>query len=141
MKVKGRFSHFMRIVCLVCVMAMILTSCEMLGGIIPGLAPEDPPQDTTGDTNPLQHVECADSNGDHLCDECGRAISECTDLANDGNHNCDECGEKVTTCGDSEKDHICDTDSACTVYNTGDNAHKDSADDKDHVCDYCEGKI
>ena len=147
MKVKERFSHFMRIVCLVCVMAMLLTSCEMLGGIIPGLAPEEPPQDNTGDTNPPQHVECDDTNGDHKCDVCGMAISECTDLANDGNHNCDICGTAVSECKDENSDHKCDEctavisvctegeDHKCTVCSKVMSACGDVA--KDHVCDVC----
>ncbi len=74
--------------------------------------------------------ECADDNKDHKCDYCGKVLSECADT--DKDHKCDYCGKTLSECADDNKDHKCDycgkTLSECTD------------DNKDHKCDYC-GKV
>ena len=71
--------------------------------------------------------ECADDNKDHKCDYCGKTLSECADA--DKDHKCDYCGKTLSECADDNKDHKCDycgkTLSECAV------------DNKDHKCDYC----
>ena len=74
--------------------------------------------------------ECADDNKDHKCDYCGKVLSVCADDNKD--HKCDYCGKVLSVCADDNKDHKCDycgkTLSECTD------------DNKDHKCDYC-GKV
>ena len=90
--------------------------------------------------------ECADDNKDHKCDYCGKTLSECADA--DKDHKCDYCGKVLSECADDNKDHKCDycgkTLSECA---DADKDHKcdycgktlsECADDnKDHKCDYC----
>ena len=90
--------------------------------------------------------ECADDNKDHKCDYCGKVLSECADT--DKDHKCDYCGKTLSECADDNKDHKCDYCGKVLSECTDDNKdHKcdycgktlsECADDnKDHKCDYC----
>ena len=90
-----------------------------------------------------------DANKDHKCDTCGKVLSECADTNKD--HKCDTCGKVLSECADTNKDHKCDVCgkvlSECADTN---NDHKcdtcgkvlsECADtNKDHKCDTC-GKV
>ena len=93
--------------------------------------------------------ECADDNKDHKCDYCGKVLSECADDNKD--HKCDYCGKTLSECADDNKDHKCDYCGKVLSECADDNKdHKcdycgktlsECADDnKDHKCDYC-GKV
>ena len=89
----------------------------------------------------------ADMNKDHICDLCGKTISDCADLDPvDGK--CDICGKKIVDCKDEDKDHKCDICgtvlSECADENKDHNcdlcgkALTECADEnKDHLCDLC----
>ena len=90
--------------------------------------------------------ECADDNKDHKCDYCGKTLSECADDNKD--HKCDYCGKTLSECADDNKDHKCDycgkTLSECTDDNKdhkcdycGKTLSECADDNKDHKCDYC----
>ena len=68
-----------------------------------------------------------DENTDHLCDICGKAITNHVDENN--NHVCDICGKTVSNHIDSNTDHVCDI-CGKTVSN-----HVD--DNNNHICDLC----
>ena len=74
--------------------------------------------------------ECADDNKDHKCDYCGKTLSECADDNKD--HKCDYCGKTLSECADDNKDHKCDY--------CGKTLSECADDNKDHKCDYC-GKV
>ena len=78
-------------------------------------------------TETLPH---ADENSDHICDACGKIISNHEDANKD--HICDVCGKTVSNHEDANNDHLCDV-CGKTVSN-----HEDA--DKDHICDVC-GKV
>ena len=71
--------------------------------------------------------ECADDNKDHKCDYCGKVLSECADDNKD--HKCDYCGKVLSECADTDKDHKCDY--------CGKTLSECADDNKDHKCDYC----
>ena len=71
--------------------------------------------------------ECADDNKDHKCDYCGKVLSECADDNKD--HKCDYCGKVLSVCADDNKDHKCDY--------CGKMLSECADDNKDHKCDYC----
>ena len=71
--------------------------------------------------------ECADDNKDHKCDYCGKTLSECADDNTD--HKCDYCGKTLSECADDNKDHKCDY--------CGKALSECADDNKDHKCDYC----
>ena len=71
--------------------------------------------------------ECADDNKDHKCDYCGKTLSECADDNKD--HKCDYCGKTLSECADDNKDHKCDY--------CGKALSECADDNKDHKCDYC----
>ena len=78
-------------------------------------------------TETLPH---ADENSDHICDACGKIISNHEDANKD--HICDVCGKTVSNHEDANNDHMCDV-CGKTVSN-----HEDA--NKDHKCDTC-GKV
>ena len=78
-------------------------------------------------TETLPH---ADENSDHICDACGKIISNHEDANKD--HICDVCGKTVSNHEDVNNDHLCDV-CGKTVSN-----HEDA--NKDHKCDTC-GKV
>ena len=78
-------------------------------------------------TETLPH---ADENSDHICDACGKIISNHEDANKD--HICDVCGKTVSNHEDANNDHLCDV-CGKTVSN-----HEDA--NKDHKCDTC-GKV
>ena len=71
--------------------------------------------------------ECADDNKDHKCDYCGKVLSVCADDNKD--HKCDYCGKTLSECADDNKDHKCDY--------CGKTLSECADTDKDHKCDYC----
>ena len=71
--------------------------------------------------------ECADDNKDHKCDYCGKVLSVCADT--DKDHKCDYCGKVLSECADTDKDHKCDY--------CGKVLSECADPDKDHKCDYC----
>ena len=90
--------------------------------------------------------ECADDNKDHKCDYCGKVLSVCADDNKD--HKCDYCGKVLSVCADTDKDHKCDyCGKVLSECADPDKDHKwdycgktlsECADDnKDHKCDYC----
>ncbi len=77
--------------------------------------------------------QCADDNNDHNCDVCTKVLSECTDADGDGNHNCDICNkEDITECADdaNDTDHNCDECDAANITECADG-------NNDHNCDIC----
>ena len=68
-----------------------------------------------------------DENTDHLCDICGKAITNHVDENN--NHVCDICGKTVSNHIDSNTDHVCD------ICGKAVSNHVD--DDNNHICDLC----
>ena len=75
-------------------------------------------------------LSCADGNNNHICDDCGKIISNHEDGDND--HVCDICRKTISNHVDGDNDHVCDI---CrkTISN-----HVDT--DKNHICDDC-GKV
>ena len=74
--------------------------------------------------------DCADADGDHLCDACWESITaNCADA--DGDHACDVCALPVrTACADADGDRYCDV--------CGQHMVEFCADaDKNHACDVC----
>ncbi len=60
---------------------------------------------------------CADEDGDHKCDNCGKQLSQCAD--NNKDHNCDICGSKVSDCIDENRDGKCDICGVNMAQDTG----------------------
>ena len=104
---------------MICVLTMLLTSCDVLTGIIGG---EEPDSENTP-------AVCADNDGDHICDECKEKLTKCEDANND--HKCELCGAVLGECVDSNKDHKCDE---CTKV-----LSECTDTDKNHACDICGG--
>jgi len=101
------------------------------------------------DTCGKAFTECADNDNDHKCDVCGKVLSECADANND--HKCDLCGKTLTECTDADNDHKCDVcGKVLSECADGNNDHKcdlcgktlsECTDaDNDHKCDVC-GKV
>ena len=148
---KRKFTRLAQVVCLLTVLAMLLSSCDLLNNLI-GKSPEE------------VHDYCLDENADHLCDNGGEMLSECADYG--GDHKCDVCQRVLTTCTEGEN-HCCmscgaimsacvdnDRNHGCDVCNKplgkcadGDNNHKCDVCDKplsdcadtnlNHECDLC----
>ena len=95
--------------------------------------------------------DCADTDGDHFCDECWESIpGQCLDL--DGDHSCDVCWNPVRVlCADDDGDTWCDVCSAHMAQFCADGDANHSCDvcwaalgtcldeNKDHLCDLCGG--
>ena len=73
------------------------------------------------------YAEHADADKNHVCDTCGKMLSECADDNKD--HKCDYCGKVLSECADDNKDHKCDY--------CGKTLSECADDNKDHKCDYC----
>ena len=73
------------------------------------------------------YAEHADADKNHVCDTCGKVLSECADDNKD--HKCDYCGKTLSECADDNKDHKCDY--------CGKVLSECADDNKDHKCDYC----
>ena len=75
-------------------------------------------------------LSCADGDNNHICDDCGKIISNHED--GDNNHICDICRKTISNHVDGDNDHVCNI---CrkTISN-----HVDA--DKNHICDDC-GKV
>ena len=73
------------------------------------------------------YAEHADADKNHVCDTCGKVLSECADDNKD--HKCDYCGKVLSECADDNKDHKCDY--------CGKVLSECADDNKDHKCDYC----
>ena len=100
-------------------------------------------------TRGVPHTEteaCADNNKDHVCDTCGKVISNHGDANDD--HKCDICGKVISNHGDANDDHKCDLcgkvisnhadandDHKCDICGKVISNHAD--DNKDHACDTC----
>ena len=69
-------------------------------------------------TETLPH---ADENSDHICDACGKIISNHEDANKD--HICDVCGKTVSNHEDANKDHKCDTCGKVISNHTGGTAN------------------
>lgn len=65
----------------------------------------------------IQIGRCADEDGDHYCDNCGKELSKCAD--NNKDHTCDTCGSKVSDCVDENRDGKCDICGVKMTQNTG----------------------
>ena len=121
--------------------AILFTSCDLLRNIIPEKDPD-------GGNEP--EVICSDVNSDHLCDDCGKTLSECKDESKD--HKCDVCSKTVSVCeeGDSHKCSICSAvmsicadnsfDHRCDVCNKTLSSCYDTVK-KDHICDVCAASL
>ena len=84
-------------------------------------------------TRGVPHTEteaCADNNKDHVCDTCGKVLTQCADGNSD--HACDTCGKALTQCADGNSDHTCDTCGKVLTQCADGNS--------DHACDLC-GKV
>ena len=103
-------------------------------------------------TRGVPHTEteaCADNNKDHVCDTCGKVISNHGDANDD--HKCDLCGKVISNHADANDDHKCDIcgkvisnhgdandDHKCDICGKVISNHADANDD--HKCDIC-GKV
>lgn len=77
------------------------------------------------------YAEHADADKNHICDTCGKVLSECADDNKD--HKCDYCGKTLSECADTDKDHKCDYCGKTISNHTGGTAdccHK-------AVCEIC----
>ena len=77
------------------------------------------------------YAEHADNDKNHVCDTCGKVLSECADDNKD--HKCDYCGKVLSVCADDNKDHKCDYCGKTISNHTGGTAdccHK-------AVCEIC----
>ena len=77
------------------------------------------------------YAEHADADKNHVCDTCGKVLSECADDNKD--HKCDYCGKVLSVCADTDKDHKCDYCGKTISNHTGGTAdccHK-------AVCEIC----
>ena len=77
------------------------------------------------------YAEHADADKNHVCDTCGKVLSECADDNKD--HKCDYCGKTLSECADDNKDHKCDYCGKTISNHTGGTAdccHK-------AVCEIC----
>ena len=127
-----KLSFLTKLLSLVCVCAMLLSSCDIIGGII----------------GSDKHTVCVDSNADHKCDECSKAMNKCAD--EDSNHKCDTCSAFLSECDDSDSDHKCDTcgktltvckeeKHKCVICDAVMSVCVDS--DNDHKCDICDNTL
>ena len=111
-----KFSKLAQVVCLITIMAMLLSSCDILNQFIGDDAPNG--------NEPT--VLCADNDGNHLCDDCGERLSDCADQS--GDHKCDICDKVISTCTEG-RNHCCESCgaimSACID------------EDRNHGCDIC----
>lgn len=126
-----KFSFLIRLICLVCICAMLLTSC---GG---------------GKEAENEHTVCADADNDHKCDVCAKAVSGCSDT--DSNHRCDVCQASLSECRDVSSDHKCDLcgrtltvctegdGHSCTTCGAVTSVCTDA--DADHLCDKCSATV
>ena len=80
-------------------------------------------------TETLPH---ADENSDHICDACGKIISNHEDANKD--HKCDTCGKVLSECADTNKDHKCDTCGKVISNHTGGTANCHAK----AVCEICQ---
>ena len=80
-------------------------------------------------TETLPH---ADENSDHICDACGKIISNHEDANKD--HICDVCGKTVSNHEDANKDHKCDTCGKVISNHTGGKANCHAK----AVCEICQ---
>ena len=69
-----------------------------------------------------------DTDKNHICDICGKTISDHKDA--DNNHLCDYCEKIISNHEDADKNHVCDF-CGKAISN-----HEDA--DKNHICDFCE---
>ena len=117
-----------------CTTSVICTEC---GGTMPALGHDWGAWTSNGDNThthvckrDASHTEtksCVDTDRDHICNDCGKTISNHEDV--DKNHVCDYCGKTISNHEDVDKNHVCDY-CGKTISN-----HEDA--DKNHVCDYC----
>ena len=82
------------------------------------------------DGSHTETLSCADGDKNHICDDCGKIISNHEDGDND--HVCDICRKTISNHVDADNNHICDI-CGKTISN-----HADT--DKNHICDDC-GKV
>ena len=82
------------------------------------------------DGSHTETLSCADGDKNHICDDCGKIISNHEDGDND--HVCDICRKTISNHVDADNNHICDI-CGKTISN-----HVDT--DKNHICDDC-GKV
>ena len=82
------------------------------------------------DGSHTEALSCADGDKNHICDDCGKIISNHED--GDNNHVCDICRKTISNHADADNNHICDICEK-TISN-----HVDA--DKNHICDDC-GKV
>ena len=98
------------------------------------------------DGSHTETLSCADGDKNHICNDCGKIISNHEDGDNDhvcdicrktisnhvdadNNHICDICGKTISNHVDADNNHICDI-CGKTISN-----HVDT--DKNHICDDC----
>ena len=98
------------------------------------------------DGSHTETLSCADGDKNHICNDCGKIISNHEDGDNDhvcdicrktisnhvdadNNHICDICGKTISNHVDADNNHICDI-CGKTISN-----HVDT--DKNHICDIC----
>ncbi len=120
-----------------CTISVICTVCK---GTIAALGHDWSPWTSNSDNTHTRtckrdgsHTEtlsCADGDKNHICDDCGKIISNHEDGDND--HVCDICRKTISNHVDTDNNHICDI-CGKTISN-----HVDT--DKNHICDDC-GKV
>ena len=79
------------------------------------------------DGSHTETLSCADGDKNHICNDCGKIISNHEDGDND--HVCDICRKTISNHVDADNNHICDI-CGKTISN-----HVDT--DKNHICDDC----
>ena len=117
-----------------CTISVICTVCK---GTIAALGHDWSPWTSNSDNTHTRtckrdgsHTEtlsCADGDKNHICDDCGKIISNHEDGDND--HVCDICRKTISNHVDADNNHICDI-CGKTISN-----HVDT--DNNHICDIC----
>ena len=115
MKNKKPHLLILKMVCMLCILSVSLTSCNIVQSVIQSISHDD-----------TIEVVCSDANGDHLCDDCQKILSECAD--ENADHKCDACNKVISVCTEGEN-HKCSLCSAIVSVCADQNA--------DHKCDVC----
>ena len=121
-----------------CTISVICTVCK---GTIAALGHDWSPWTSNSDNTHTRtckrdgsHTEtlsCADGDKNHICDDCGKIISNHEDGDND--HVCDICRKTISNHVDADNNHICDICKRI-ISNHADGNH-------DHICDICSKAI
>lgn len=145
MKTFNNIKSIIAIIALVLCVSVCFVSCDVINSFI-GHDCADEDGNHICDNCEEVVSECADNNKDHKCDVCAKTLTKCVNA--DDDHDCDICGAKLTECLDETNDHKCDicddeltscaddnNDHDCDIC--GDELTVCVDDDDDHNCDIC----